>query len=273
MSDTNEYKDLVEVVRKEEEKRVDLIPLPKSDVEKLAKSAKLTTYFGNPIGKEFINTYILSRMDFPTDQSKLSQCLLEFSVRYDNIVNEAYEVKKMSIEIEELEIEIEETDEFLADEQSALMKKKYALRLERHRLDIANKKHGINRRKLNLHRQFNEAMAWQETAHDYLAKLGKASFDEIDWYHTRMGEMAGKIKIWGELQAKGMLEMTPSKHMAMDSNQLPFMVGMANGYEDMIKQGQIPHQHVSQAMEVIKEFGNKEIPELAPSKESLKLVE
>jgi hypothetical protein len=77
--------------------------------------------------------------------------------------------------------------------------------------------------------RYKEAMGWKQCVEDIMKEGGYSSLDEVQWDNIRMGEMQGKIKLWGELQSKNLLEMTPSKLQAVLSNTEAFVEGINNG--------------------------------------------
>lgn len=224
------YLALIQADQEQNKQRATNLPILDEAAKKnIVDACKFSSYFPNPITKDFMRKYILSKVDFPTKESCLAQSITELNVRIDNLFNDAYMHSKAELEVEECELKIEECSEKLAKAESEIEKKQITLEIKKQNLELTNKKHSLNKIQLAAMARYKEAMGWKACAEEFLEECGKKSLDEVDWDNIRMGEMQGKIKLWGELQAKGIFENSPSKLMAILSNEEAFAEGIQKG--------------------------------------------
>lgn len=225
----------------------ELTILPKEAMELITEACSYSSYFPNPITQDFMEKYILSKLEFPTLGSKLAQSLTELNGRIDNLFTDAYSYEKSKIEAEALEIDIEllgaERCELENDESiSALVKKAKLAKIDNQikmkTLDKNNKTVSLNRVKLAALNRYNEAEGWKGCVEKYMKEMGVTSLDQVDFKRIRMDEMDAKISKWGELSAANQLEMTPSKFNAIQDNIEAF----ARGHEQGTQRLQLIHQ-------------------------------
>ncbi len=227
-----DLKDLILVNQAEDRARInDLAVLGDENKKQLMEAVKYTNYYPDPITKDFQRKYILSDLEFATEESKLAQSVTELNVRTDNLMNDAYTYKKTEFEIEKLELEkslkLQQISPSEYDAAVALVDSDLLS------LEIANKQVALRKIKLQSNARFKEAMAWKNNVEDSLTALGKTSLEEVDLDQVRMNLMRAKIKKWGELYAEGSFEMTPSKLQAIESEKEAFDEGIRAGLEKL----------------------------------------
>ena len=195
--------------------------------KQLSEAIKYTNYYPDPITKDFQRQYILSDLEFTTEESKLAQSLTELNVRTDNLMNDAYTYRKTELEIEKLSLEKKFKLQEISEEEFKDETKKVDADLID--LEIANKQVSLRKIKLTSNNRFREAMAWKENVEDSLKRLNKESLDDVDLDLVRMELMRAKIRKWGELYAEGSFEMTPSKLQAIEAERKSFEAGIKDG--------------------------------------------
>lgn len=235
------YKDIILQDQQQNKTRANqLAILPEEAKKQIAEATQYSSYFPNPITKPFMRKYILAKLEFPTKGSELAQSLTELNVRIDNLFNDAYTYEKAKLEAESLQLEIEELREQLKREipdleareevgygldDISIAAKKLINQMKLKRLEQHNKAHSLKKIELAAMARYNEAMGWKGCVEDIMKEIGIESLDQFDFNQVRMDEMAAKIKKWGQLQARGMLELSPSKFQAIDSHQEAFAEG------------------------------------------------
>lgn len=224
----DEYKEMILQNQEEERKRANqMMVLSEENRKQLQEAAKYTNYHPDPITAPFQRKYILSDLEFATEESKLAQSVTELNVRYENLANDAYQYKKTELEIEKLRLEkdlkLGEIDQAQFDKEHSFVE---AALLD---LEIANKTVALRKIKLQSNARFREAMAWKDNVDASLAFLGKDSIEDVDLDKVRMDLMKAKIFKWGELYAEGSFEMTPSKLQAIEAERVAFESGIQSG--------------------------------------------
>lgn len=229
LSPEESYKKVIEVDREQTASRSqELAILPKEAQNQLVEASHYSRHLPNPITKPFMRKYILSKLEFPTKGSELAQSLTELNVRTQNLFNDAYMYKKAEIEVRKYEVEIAKLER-KSKEGDDLEQAEALLDIELAKLEQNNKLVSLNQIKLNAMARYNEAMGWKGCVEEILKEMGKTSVDEVDFNQIRMDEMEAKIKKWGEMHAKGSLEITPSRLQAIESNSDAFVEGIQKG--------------------------------------------
>lgn len=205
--------------------------LPEAAQKNIQLACGYSSYFPNPITKPFMRKYILAKLEFPTKGSELAQSLTELNVRIDTLFTDAYSFEKAKLESEELDLEMQELTMAMEQEKDELKRAKLDVKIRLKGLEVTNKRHSLNKIKLAAMSRYNEAMAWKGCVEDIMGEMEVKSLDEVDFNSIRMDEMAGKIRLWGELQAKGALDMTPTKLQAIASNEEAFASGFFEGQQ------------------------------------------
>lgn len=224
------YKQIISADQEQTKSRANALTiLPEEAKQQIVIASQYSSYFPNPITKDFQRKYILAKLEFPTQGSQLAQSMTELNVRIDNLFNDAYSYKKTELESEELALEMEELEEIYAKETNDLQRRKLNIRIEKLLLEQQNKAYSLNKVKLAAMARYNEAMGWKACVEEIMTEMGVTSPDQVDFNSIRMDEMSAKIRKWGELHAQGALELTPSKFQAIDSNQDAFVEGLQGG--------------------------------------------
>jgi hypothetical protein len=228
----SDYKDLVKQNQDADRARInDLAVLSQENRTALQEAVKFTNYHPDPITAPFQRKYILSDLEFATEESRLAQSVTELNVRTENLMNDAYSYKKTELEIEKLELEKQfKLGELEEPQYKRMLGGVEADLLE---LEIANKKVSLRKIKLQSNARFKEAMAWKQNVEESLSLIGKNSIDDVDLDKVRMELMRAKISKWGELYAEGSFEMTPSKLQAIKSEEEAFQEGFNIGTRKM----------------------------------------
>lgn len=226
------YQEIIEADQSQNKSRAQsLAILPEEAKKNIVAATKYSSFYPNPITDEFMEKYILAPIEFPTVGSGLAQSLTELNVRIDNLFNDAYMFEKAKLESEELELNNEELEEKLAKEEpGSVASRKLQNLIKRNKLEQVNKNHSLKKIELAAMARYNEAMGWKKVVEKKMVEMGVKDISEVDFNRIRMDEMHAKIKKWGELHAKGALELTPSKFQAIDSNQEAFVEGLNKGH-------------------------------------------
>jgi hypothetical protein len=239
----NTYKQLIVADQDQNRERATNLPILNEEAKlQIADACKYSSYFPNPITAPFMRKYILSKLEFPTKESELAQSITELNVRIDNLFQDAYTFTKTQLEVEEAQINVDEAEEKAALAQSDIEKRKAELASKKAQLELAHKEKSLKKIELTAMARYKEAMGWKQCVEDIMAEGGYKDLDEVPWDNVRMGEMQGKIKLWGELQSKNLLEMTPSKLQAILANTESFVEG--------VQQGQMQLEHAKQQMQL-----------------------
>lgn len=163
-----------------------------------------------PQSKDFIQTYILSDVEYPTIKSKLSQALTELKVRLDNLAQRHNDQKKRNLDIKEKKLQIEEILE---------QRNKYSeIEIERLQIDIDSLEYQNQQNLFYVNQVYQEMLNWKQTVNELCIKMEKDHPSEVDFSDAKMEEMEAKITVWKRLNKQGLLEMTPSKLQAILSN-------------------------------------------------------
>ena len=228
------YKEIINADQEQNKARAQALAiLPEKAKQEIVAASQYSSYFPNPITKDFQKKYILADLEFPTLESKLAQSMTELNVRIDNLFNDAYSYKKTELEAQELEVEIEELELQHKTAETPLQKRKIDIQIEKKLLEQQNKGYSLNKVKLAAMARYNEAMGWKGCVEELMQDIGVSDISEVDFTQVRMGEMKAKIKKWGELHAQGSLELTPSKFQAIESNKEAFVEGVQEGHQRM----------------------------------------
>jgi CRISPR/Cas system CMR subunit Cmr4 (Cas7 group RAMP superfamily) len=220
------YMQLIKADQDQNRERATNLPILNEEAKKnIAEASKYSGYFANPITTPFMKKYILSKLEFPTVLSCLAQSITELNVRTENLYNDAYMYEKAKLEAEEFEVKADEAEDNLHKAISDIERRKAEVEFKKARLEAANKKVSLRKIELQAMARYKEAMGWKQCVEDYMEEGGYTSLEEVPWDDVRMGEMAAKIKKWGELQAQGALEMTPSKFNVIHDNIETFAEG------------------------------------------------
>lgn len=242
------YKDIINQDQQQNKTRAtQLAILPEEAKKQIAEATQYSSYFPNPITKPFMRKYILAKLEFPTKGSELAQSLTELNVRIDNLFNDAYTYEKAKLEAAALDLEIEEIETQLVPEDqlqdhAVLAQKKLIIQMKLKKLEQINKANSLKKIELAAMARYNEAMGWKGCVEDIMQELGITSLDQFDFNAVRMEEMSAKIKRWGQLQARGALDLSPSKFQAIDSNQESFAQGFIEE-QHKVEREQLEHKH------------------------------
>lgn len=250
------YLELIKQDQEQNKERATNLPiLNEAAKSNIVEACKYSGYFANPITTPFMKKYILSKIEFPTTLSCLAQSITELNVRIENLHNDAYMYEKARLEVEEYDIKAEEAQANLDAAKSDLERRKAAVEVKKAQLEATNKQASLKKIELAAMARYKEAMGWKQCVEDYMAEGGYKTLDEVPWDDIRMGEMAAKTKKWGELQAAGMLEMTPSKLNVILDNKEHFDQGFVEatlrqpgGVEKLKQMGLLEFQQDLQKM-------------------------
>lgn len=224
------YLQLIEADQEQNRQRATNLPILNEKAKHdIAEACKYSGYFANPITTPFMKKYILSKIEFPTTLSCLAQSITELNVRIENLYNDAYMHSKAQLEVEEYEIKADEAQALLEAAKTDLERRKATVEVKKAELESANKRASLKKIELAAMARYKEAMGWKQCVEDYMNEGGYKTLEEVPWDDIRMGEMAAKTKKWGELQAAGMLEMTPSKLNVILDNTQDFQQGLLEG--------------------------------------------
>jgi hypothetical protein len=224
------YKQIISADQEQTKNRAQALTiLPEEAKKEIMVASQYSSYFPNPITKDFQRKYILAKLEFPTKGSQLAQSMTELNVRIDNLFQDAYSYKKTELEAEELELEMLDLEDALEAARDDRERKKLQIKIDKLALEQQNKAYSLNKVKLTAMARYNEAMGWKACVEEIMQEMGVSSPDEVDFNSIRMDEMEAKIRKWGELHAQGALELTPSKFQAIDSNQEAFVQGLQGG--------------------------------------------
>ena len=230
------YKEIIAADQEQTAARAtQLAILPEKARQEIVVASQYSSYFPNPITDQFMETYILSKLEFPTTGSKLAQSITELNVRVDNLFNDAYTYKKAELEAGKLEIEMRILDRKRSKTEDELDAALIENEIELKALEQRNKAYSLNKIKLAAMARFNEAMGWKKCVEKYMAEAGVTSLEQFDFNSVRMQEMQAKIRRWGELHVQGALELTPSKFQAIDANEDAFKAGQQDGQQKTIE--------------------------------------
>jgi len=195
-----------------EETRAKSLIIDEDKCKQIAEAASYIAVPFLPLSKEFINKFILSDIEYPTQEGKLVQVLMELQSRMNNLAQRSYEFKKTELEIEELKLDIED----IKSEHKDINRDR--IKIDKLQLEIVNKQYMISQSHLVIEQVYTEFINWKQTVEDILKTLKVDSIQDIDFTKIKVAEIQSKIKIWKQLDAKRMLEMTPSKMNAILSD-------------------------------------------------------
>jgi hypothetical protein len=239
------YKQLIVADQDQNRERATNLPILDDNAKKqIADACKYSSYFPNPITAPFMRKYILSKIEFPTKESELAQSITELNVRIDNLFNDAYTFTKTQLEVEEAKLDVDEANQAIEVASSDLERRRAELKAKKAQLELVHKEKSLKKIELAAMARYKEAEGWKKCVEDIMKEGGYKSLDDVDWDNIRMGEMAAKTKKWGELQAAGMLEMTPSKLNVILDNMDHFASGVQEGQQriEHAKQQQLVHE-------------------------------
>lgn len=225
------HKEIVHQDQEQNRERVstELAILPEAAQKMIMESCAYSSYFPNPITQDFMETYILSKIEFPTLGAKLAQSMTELNVRIENLFNDAHMYEKADLEAQKLDVEMRKLDRKIKAATDELDKEELEIEKLLKKAEQKNKIVSLNKIKLTAMSRYNEAVGWRGCVEKYMKDMGVESPDQIDFKRIRMDEMSAKIKKWGELAARDQLEMTPSKFNAIEDNQDSFRSGLIDG--------------------------------------------
>lgn len=242
------YKQLIVADQDQNRERATNLPiLDEKAKNQIADACKYSSYFPNPITAPFMRKYILSKLEFPTKESELAQSITELNVRIDNLFQDAYTFTKTQLEVEEARLNVDEASQKIEEATTDIERRRAELNAKKAQLELTHKEKSLKKIELGAMARYKEAMGWKQCVEDIMQEGGYKNLDEVQWDNIRMGEMQGKIKLWGELQSKNLLEMTPSKLQAILSNTESFVEGVQQGQlqlEQAQKQAQLAHMGV-----------------------------
>lgn len=220
--------ELVKINQQKEKDRIGgLLVVSETAKKQLMEAASFSHILGNPITADFQRKYQLSESDFPTTESKLAQCLGELRTRLEGLASQDFEFKKSEQEEAIERARAKFYREELTEEEFKKIERKHLAEIADLTADYKN--HSRTVRKQTAMHVVDETLAWKENVEHFLKQGGYKSLEEVDWNRVRMGEMEGKIEIFGELEALGQLEMSPPKLNAIMQNMPAFQRGHQRG--------------------------------------------
>lgn len=224
------YKQLIVADQQQNRERATNLPILNEEAKtQIADACKYSSYFPNPITTPFMRKYILSKMEFPTKESELAQSITELNVRIDNLFQDAYTFIKTQLDVESAELDVEEAAQRVKEAATDIERRRAELDAKRFQLELTHKEKSLKKIELAAMSRYKEAMGWKQCVEDIMDEGGYKSLEDVNWDNIRLGEMEGKIKLWGELQSKNLLEMTPTKLQAILSAPEAFSEGMHQG--------------------------------------------
>jgi len=165
---------------------------------------------------KFQRDVILNEIEYPLPESKLVQSFMEIESRFGNIANFQHQYETGKIKLQRMDIQLKklenERKQYHKGDVDGQLKQ---LDIEELILERDNEVYKLAQVVASAKQNMTELRNWKSQADSAMNELGVDSYEDpklskilYDWKER---EIAQKTYIWGMLQQKGMLDMTPTK--------------------------------------------------------------